>query len=115
MFDNENNGYVLKEGEGTEINFKGTKMTFKVSGGYSEGKYSLIVIIHPPNTGPALHIHSDALEAYYVLDSSYSIRCCDRKYQSYSGDLVFILKNVPHNYQSGSQGGKVLVISPAEL
>ena len=90
-------------------------MTLKISGSDSEGKYSLIEMIHPPNTGPALHIHSNAPEAYYVLDGSYSIRYGDREYQAYPRDFVFIPKGIPHNYQSGPQGGKVLVISPAGL
>jgi len=58
-------------------------------------------MIHPQNTGPALHIHSNASEAYYVLDGSYSIRCGDRLYQSHHEDLVFIPKDILHNYQSG--------------
>ena len=90
-------------------------MTLKVTGSDSERKYSMIEMIHPPNTGPALHIHSIAPEAYYVLDDNYSIRCGDREYRAYIGDFVFIPKGIPHNYQSGPQGGKVLVISPAWL
>ena len=50
-----------------------------------------------------------------MLDGHYSIRCGDRSYQSHPGDFVFIPKGIPHNYQSGPQGGKVLVISPAGL
>ncbi|MGN6823252.1 MAG: cupin domain-containing protein [Candidatus Nitrosocosmicus sp.] len=108
-------GYELKQGEGIKINFKGTKMTLKVSGSDSEGNYSLIEMIHPPNTGPALHIHSNATEAYYFLDGNYFIRCGKREYQAYPGDFVFIPKGISHNYQSGPKGGKVLVISPAGL
>ena len=115
MLHNKDDAYELKEGEGTKINFRGTNMTLKVSGSDSECKYSLIEMIHPPNTGPALHIHSIAPEAYYVLDGSYSIRCGDREYQAHHGDFVFIPKGIPHNHQSGPQGGKVLVISPAGL
>jgi mannose-6-phosphate isomerase-like protein (cupin superfamily) len=115
LSDNKANGYALKEGEGTKINFRGTKMTLKVPGSYYEGKCSLIEMIHPPNTGPSLHIHSNAPEAYYVLDGSYSIRCGDREYQAHHRDFVFISKNIPHNYQSRPHGGKVLIFSPAEL
>ena len=63
MLDNKNNGYELKKSEGIKINFRGTKITLKVSGSDSEGTYSLIDMIHPPNMGSALHIHSDAPEA----------------------------------------------------
>src|SRR3954453_20847899 len=90
-------------------------MTLKVSGSDSEGRYSLIEMIHPPNTGPALHIHSNTHESYYVLDGHYSIRCGDSLYQAYPEDFIFIPKGIPHNYQPGPQGGKVLVISPAGL
>lgn len=112
---NTKNGFKLKENEGTKINFHGTKMTIKVSGDDSDCGYTLIEMEHPPNTGPALHIHSNAPEAYYVLDGQYSIRCDEETYQSLPGDFVFIPKGIPHNYQSGPQGGKVLVISPAGL
>jgi len=115
LSDDKTNGYGLKEGEGIKIDFRGTKLTLKVSGSDSEGRYSLIEMIHPPNTGPALHIHSNAPEAYYVLDGSYFIRCGDREYHAHHGDFVFIPTGIPHNYQSGPQGGKVLVISPAGL
>jgi quercetin dioxygenase-like cupin family protein len=115
LSDNTNNGFKLKENEGTKINFHGTKMTVKVSGDDSDGKYTLIEMEHPPNTGPALHIHSNAPEAYYVLDGQYSIRRANETYQARPGDFVFIPKDIPHNYQSGPDGGKVLVISPAGL
>jgi mannose-6-phosphate isomerase-like protein (cupin superfamily) len=115
LSENKNDGYELKEDEGIKINFRGTKITLKVSGSDSEGKYSLLEMIHPPNTGPALHIHSNAPEAYYVLDGRYLIRCGDKIYQAHPGDFVFIPKDTSHNYQSGPEGGKVLVICPAGL
>jgi quercetin dioxygenase-like cupin family protein len=110
-----NNGFKLKENEGTKINFRGTKITVKVSEDDSDGRYTLIEMEHPPNTGPALHTHSKAPEAYYVLDGQYSIRRANEICQAQPGDFVFIPNGIPHNYQSGPQGGKVLVISPAGL
>ncbi len=108
-------GFAIKQGEGEEINFRGTKMLIKVSGVDSEGRYSLIEMIHPPNIGPALHMHPAAPEAYYVLEGEYLIHYDERSYQAKTGDFVFIPKGIPHNYQSGSKGGRVLVISPARL
>jgi len=40
LSENKTNIYKLKVGEGIKINFRGKKMTFKVSGSDSEGKYS---------------------------------------------------------------------------
>jgi len=108
-------GFALSEEEGSQIIFRGTKMVVKVSGDDSEGRYSLIEMVHPPNIGPALHIHPNAPEAYYVLEGEYTIQCGNKTYPSQIGDFVFIPKGTPHNYQSGPTGGKVLVISPAGL
>lgn len=47
MAQNEKRGYALKRGEGTHIDFRGTKMTVKVSQEQSEGAYSLIEMAHP--------------------------------------------------------------------
>jgi hypothetical protein len=55
-----NHGFTLTEGQGAQINFRGTKMLIKVSENDSEGRYSLIEMIHPPNIGPALHMHPNA-------------------------------------------------------
>ena len=109
------NGFALKEGEGKEINFRGTKMIVKVSEEDSGRIYSLIEMVHPPNIGPALHVHPQAPEAYYIIEGEYSIKCDNQTYQVKTGDFVFIPKGIPHTYNSGPKGGKVLVISPAGL
>ena len=49
-------------------------MVVKVSGEQSEGAYTLIEMTHPPDAGPALHLHPRAAEAYDVLEGEYSIR-----------------------------------------
>ena len=108
-------GYALKNGEGPHIDFRGTKMTVKIAGVQTQAGYSFIEMIHPPNIGPALHIHPTGAEAFYVLEGAYHIDCDTHSYQAEPGDFVFIPTGTPHNYQSGSEGGKVLVLSPSGL
>ena len=108
-------GIPSKNGEGPQINFRGTMIVVKVSGKNSDGFYSLFEMTHPANVGPALHIHPKAPEVYYVLEGKYCVRCGNKTVPARAGDFVFIPKGTPHNYQSGPQGGKVLVISPAGL
>ncbi len=115
MSQSESTGYARKAGEGVHIDFRGTKMTVKASNEQTEGAYSLIEMVHPPNVGPALHIHPRGAEAFYVLEGHYAICSGDRTFEAGQGDFVFIPKGVAHNYQSGLSGGKVLVISPAGL
>jgi mannose-6-phosphate isomerase-like protein (cupin superfamily) len=99
-------GYALKDGEGIRIDFRGTKILVKVSGEKSERLYTLLEMTHPPNVGPALHVHPKAPEAYYVLEGEYSVRYGDEAVLAKAGDFVFIPKGTPHNYQSGQKGGK---------
>lgn len=108
-------GFALKEEEGAEIIFRGTIMKVKVSQDDCEDKYSLIEMVHPPNIGPSLHIHPKAPEAYYVLEGDYHIKCGKKSHHVKKGDFVFVPKGTAHNYQSGPNGGKVLVISPPGL
>ena len=107
-------GFALGKKESPQINFHGTKMVVR-SQDDSEGTCSLIEMIHPPNIGRALHIHPNSTEAYYVLEGKYSIQYGKKSYHSQIRDFVFIPKGIPHNYQSGSNGRKVLVISSAGL
>lgn len=108
-------GYALKNGEGPQIDFRGTKMTVKIAGDQQNTGYSLIEMIHPPNIGPALHIHPTGAEAFYVLNGRYQIDCGTDTYQAVPGDFVFIPTGTSHKYQSGADGGKVLVLSPSGL
>ncbi len=113
--ESDSGGYALKNSRGMRIKFRDTTITVKVPGERSEGAYTLFEMIHPPNVGPALHIHPKAPEAYYVLEGEYCIKYGEKRLVAKPGDFVFIPKGTPHNYHSGPEGGKVLVISPAGL
>ena len=90
-------------------------MVLKVSGEQLDDAYTLIEMAHRPNIGPALHIHPRAAEAYYVLDGEYSIHYREKTFLAKTGDFMFITKGAQHNYLSGPNGGRVLLISPAGL
>jgi quercetin dioxygenase-like cupin family protein len=108
-------GYDLEPGAGLPILFRGTKMVVKVSGEQSQGVFSLIEMTHPPNVGPALHVHPTGPEAFYILEGQYSIRCGDVTYEGVPGSFIFVPKNIAHSYHVGPNGGRVLVLSPAGL
>lgn len=90
-------------------------MTIKVSKEDSEGKYSVIEMVHPPNVGPTLHIHPRATEGYYTLEGDYFITHANQTHHAQKGDFILIPKGVPHKYKSGKNGGKVFVISTPGL
>lgn len=82
-------------------------MTIKVSERDPDGRYSLIKMSHLANSGPALHVHPNSPEAYYVLEGEYVIHFGENIRN------VFIPKDIPHKYRSGPSGGKLIVSAPA--
>lgn len=88
-------------------------MTIKVSERDPDGRYSLIKMSHLANSGPALHVHPNSPEAYYVLEGEYVIHFGENIRNAYAGDFVFIPKDIPHKYRSGPSGGKLIVSAPA--
>jgi quercetin dioxygenase-like cupin family protein len=84
------NGYVFRQGEGISIVLRGTTMHVKVTEEQSQGAFSLIEMVHPPNLNIPLHAHPRGHEAFYVLDGSYRIQCGEGQYESQRGDFVFV-------------------------
>ena len=105
---------MLKDEEGAQIHFRGTKIIVKVSKEDSDGKYTMLEMVHPPNVGPALHISIRMLLKHTTYwKASIKSDVVKKLYHAQRGDFVFIPKGIEHKYQSGSNGGKVLVISSA--
>lgn len=81
-------GYSFKNGEESQINFRGIRIGVKVSGKNSDGCYSLFEITHPANVGPALHMHPKTPEAYDVLEGEYSAKCGNKTTLARAGDFL---------------------------
>src|SRR5689334_16179387 len=54
------------------FDFRGTRMTVSLSTADAAGAYSVIEMIHPPNVGPALHIHPRGPESFFIIEGSYT-------------------------------------------
>lgn len=61
-------------------------------------------LIHPPNLGPALHMHPKGSETgkyEFILDGKHVA--------GKPGDVILVPKAVPHRFIVGSEGGHALV------
>ncbi len=106
---------LLKEEEGKTIQFYKTKMVFKANLDQTNNSYSTILMTHPPLVGPALHLHPNGSETFFVIEGSYQFNLDGKLIDAVKGDFVLIPKNVPHKYSSGQNGGKILVTTPASV
>lgn len=97
------------------FDFHGTKMTIKASTSETNGSHTIIHAIHPPNVGPALHLHNRGAESFYIIEGQYKFVLENKTLNAKVGDVIVIPKDVPHKFTVGPSGGKVLIISPPEL
>jgi quercetin dioxygenase-like cupin family protein len=97
------------------FDFHGAKFTIKVLTSETNGIYTILDVIHPPNLGPALHMHPKGPETFYIIDGEYEFILDDKTIMAKTGDMIFVPKGKPHRFVVGKNGGHALVISPPDL
>jgi quercetin dioxygenase-like cupin family protein len=97
------------------FDFHGAKFTIKVLTSETNGSYTILDVIHPPNLGPALHIHPKGSETFYIVEGAYEFILEGKSVTGKPRDVIFVPKGSPHRFVVGYKGGDVYVISPPEL
>lgn len=97
------------------FDFHGAKFTIKVLTSETDGEYTILDVIHPPNIGPALHLHPKGPETFYIIEGDYEFILDGNVISGKSGDVILVPKGVPHRFTVGKNGGHAIVISPPEL
>ncbi len=97
------------------FDFHGAKFTIKVLTSETNGSYTVMDIIHPPNIGPALHKHPKGPETFYIVKGNYEFILDGKSILGKPGDVIFVPKEVPHRFIVGNKCGHALVISPPDL
>ena len=97
------------------FDFHGAKFTIKVLTSETNGNYTILDVIHPPNLGPALHIHPKGPETFYIIEGDYEFILDEKSITGKPGDVIFVPKEVPHKFVVGDKCGHALVISPPDL
>ena len=97
------------------FDFHGAKFTIKVLTSETNGSYTILDVIHPPNIGPAFHIHPKGSETFYIVEGDYKFILEGNSVTGKPGDIIFVPKGSPHRFDVGYKDGHALVISPPEL
>jgi quercetin dioxygenase-like cupin family protein len=87
----------------------------KVAGHQTEGKYSLIELLYPPNLEVPLHVHTREDELFYVLEGKIAYRVGDVRAEVSAGHTVFAPRNIPHGFivTSPEPARYLIVYSPS--
>jgi len=100
---------VVGRGEAEVIAWR-ARMHLFAGADSSENRLTILETENPPEGGPPLHRHNREDEAFYVLEGDYTFECGDRVVGASAGSFVFLPKGVPHRYQAGNAGGRLLMI-----
>ena len=108
--------FVLRPGEGRDIDMGNFRMSLKASGEDTDEAFSLLEAEEPPQFGPPMHIHHDAAEAFYVVSGEYGIFIEDEEHTCPAGSFIFIPAGVPHGFRVGAVPSRKLIIhAPATM
>ncbi|MEO5998216.1 MAG: cupin domain-containing protein [Chitinophagaceae bacterium] len=93
-----------------------TPIDYKVSGADTGGDLAICVSSNNhKGTGPALHVHPDLDETFFILESEFKYRVGDEFFYLKVGDSIFIPRNIPHAFTCTSDipGKLLIVVQPA--
>lgn len=108
--------FVLRPGEGRDIDMGNFRMSLKASAKDTESAFSLLEAEEPANFGPPMHIHHDAAEAFYVISGEYHIFIGDDEYRCPAGSFIYIPAGAPHGFRVGAVPSRKLnIYAPAAM
>jgi mannose-6-phosphate isomerase-like protein (cupin superfamily) len=108
--------FVLRPGEGRDIDLGNFRMSLKASGDETEDAFSLLEADEPPNFGPPMHIHHNAAEAFYVVSGEYIIFLEDEEIACPAGSFIYIPAGVRHGFRVGAAPSRKLnIYAPAAM
>jgi quercetin dioxygenase-like cupin family protein len=76
----------------------------------SSGVLSIIEVTEPPNAAAPLHVHHAEDETFYVLDGEVTFELGAERCTAAPGDVVFGPRGVPHRYDVGADGARMLFV-----
>ena len=105
---------LLGPGEGKIVLVPGHKITHKISGEDTDGRYSLLEI-ELIGDGPPQHIHKTEDESMYVLEGEIKVLLGERTFKAKAGTFVQIPRGTVHGfYRIDKKNAKLLAMfSPA--
>lgn len=108
--------FVLRPGEGRDIDMGTFRMSLKASGDETSEAFSLLEADEPPHFGPPMHIHRDAAEAFYVVSGEYIIFIENEEHRCPAGWFIYIPAGVPHGFRVGpAPSRKLNIFTPAAM
>jgi len=99
---------IVKNGEGKKLNVLGDRMTVKLTGEDTGGKYALVEQYNDPGVGIPPHMHTNEDEVFKLIEGEVEFWLGDKTKVLKAGDMIYCPKGVPHTWKVvGNKKAKV--------
>jgi mannose-6-phosphate isomerase-like protein (cupin superfamily) len=103
-------GFVAGPGVGKRLDLVEMQMSLKAAAAQTGGVLTLFETEDLLGFSPPTHIHTDAAEAFYVLDGEYEMTIDMERSTCGPGSFVFIPRGVRHGFSTTSAKARKLII-----
>jgi mannose-6-phosphate isomerase-like protein (cupin superfamily) len=99
--------------EATMQSVLGGSITVRLRAEQTDGQLGLVEQVVPGGyPGPAMHVHPDFDETFYVVEGRLGFRIGDRAYEAGSGTVTFVPRGTPHTFANpGREPARSLVLA----
>ena len=107
---------AVASGKGEARWWVGTLAEIKATAGGTGGGLTLVEITCGPGYQAPLHVHHREDEGFWVLDGRVTFHVGDASVQAGPGDYAYGPRNVPHRFDVGDEGCRMLfILTPGGL
>lgn len=97
---------VNRTGEGEAIWWLGALATIKVA----TPEMTVLEVLDPPGAEAPLHVHHREDEGFWILEGRATFEVGGQRIDAGPGDFLFGPRDVPHRYEAGPEGCRMLFI-----
>lgn len=90
---------IVKNGEGKKLNVIGDRMTIKLTGEDTGGKYALVEQYNDPGVGIPPHVHANEDEVFKLIEGEVEFWLGGKSKVLRAGDMIYCPKGVPHTWK----------------
>ena len=101
---------ATRRGEGEALWWFGGLAEIKATSEQTGGALSLLEITEPPDMQGPLHVHHREDEGFWILEGEVTFQVGDERIEAGPGDFVFGPRDIPHRYDVGPAGCRMLYI-----
>jgi mannose-6-phosphate isomerase-like protein (cupin superfamily) len=104
--------FIQTSEDATTKSVPGGSIAVRIGADETDGRLGLVEQVVPGGyPGPAMHVHPDFDETFFVIDGTLGFRVGERAYEAGPGTVAFVPRGTPHTFaNTGTEPARSLVL-----